>query len=88
MSQHLLHDQAEAMAELQAKVNRLEAANARLTGERDNAIQEAQGWKMEAQCHKTTVHAAYQHITGATGEMGDWHGANPIIDALTKAGES
>lgn len=51
--------------------------------ERDNAIAQAQQWKIEAQCHKSSLHETYQYVTGGTGEPGDWNGANPIIEALT-----
>jgi hypothetical protein len=39
---------------------------------------EAQTHAGEARCHKATVHEAYQAVTGATGEPGNWHGAGPI----------
>ena len=44
---------------------------------------EAQGWAGEAKCHKSSLHKAYQAVSGATGEPGNWHGAVPIVDALT-----
>jgi hypothetical protein len=46
---------------------------------------EAQIHAGEARCHKSTVHEAYQACTGATGEPGNWHGAEPIKAALTEA---
>ena len=77
----------EATAQQAAEIAELRAEIERLRGERDNAIQQAQAWKMEAMSHKSTVHQAYQHITGATGEPGNWNGANPIIAALAREGE-
>lgn len=49
-----------------------------LTAERDAIKQQAQIWKMEAETQKATVHEIYQLCTGATGEPGDWHGAEPV----------
>lgn len=46
---------------------------------------EAQIHAGEARCHKSTVHEAYQTCTGATGEPGNWHGAEPIKTALAEA---
>lgn len=46
---------------------------------------EAQTHAGEARCHKSTVHEAYQACTGATGEPGNWHGAEPIKTALASA---
>jgi hypothetical protein len=37
---------------------------------------------MEAKGHKASLHEAYQAITGATGEPGNWNGAKPIIEAF------
>jgi hypothetical protein len=39
---------------------------------------EAQMWKMEAMAHKSSLHEAYQACSGATGEPGNWNGAEPI----------
>lgn len=46
---------------------------------------EAQIHSGEARAHKATVHEAYQACTGATGEPGNWHGAQPIKQALATA---
>lgn len=46
---------------------------------------EAQIHAGEARCHKATVHEAYQACSGATGEPGNWHGAEPIRKALSEA---
>lgn len=86
IGQHPKH-RTQATAQQAAEIAELRAEVERLRGERDNAIQQAQGWKMEATSHKSTVHEAYQHITGATGELGNWNGANPIIAALAREGE-
>jgi hypothetical protein len=49
-----------------------------LLRERDMAIQEAQVHAQEARTQRATVHETYQLCTGATGEPGDWHGAEPV----------
>ena len=67
------------------KVKKLQARLENLEAARDSAILQAQCWKTEAMSQKASLHAAYQHITGSTGEPADWHGANPIIEALEKA---
>jgi hypothetical protein len=66
-----------------AAINALRAENERLTRERDALKQQAKQWAMEAKAQKTTVHECYRAVTGGTGEPGDWHGAQPVIDALT-----
>lgn len=55
----------------------------RLREEREKLKLEAEGWAQEARTQRATVREAYQAITGATGEPGDWHGAEPI-KALVK----
>lgn len=52
---------------------------------RDNARAQAESWAQEARTQRATVHDAYQAATGATGEPGDWHGAQPVRDALAAA---
>jgi hypothetical protein len=63
----------------------------RLTEERDEARtlnarlrQEAEIWAGEARCHKSTVHECYQAVTNATGAPGNWNGARPVVDELTR----
>ncbi len=53
-----------------------------LGAENANLRQQAESWAMEARCHRSSLHEAYQHITGATGEPGNWNGARPIIKAF------
>ena len=48
----------------------------------ERLTQEAQGWAQEARTHKATVHEIYQLVTGATGEPGNWHGAEPVRTKL------
>lgn len=51
---------------------------------------EAQTWKLEAMAHKSSLHEAYQACTDASGEPGNWNGAEPIkakIAALTARAE-
>ena len=57
----------------------------RLTAERDEARNlaerlklEAQGHAMEARTANATIYEIYQVVSGATGEPGNWHGAEPV----------
>lgn len=57
--------------------------------ERDEARSLCETLKMHASCHameargaNATIHEAYQAVTGATGEPGNWNGARPIKEAL------
>lgn len=54
------------------------ADNAVLRAENEALKLQAQCWKFEAKAQKATVHESYQAITRATGEPGDWNGANPV----------
>lgn len=56
-----------------------------VVAERDNLRMQAESWAMEARAHKSSLHEAYQHITGATGEPGNWNGARPIVEAFDAA---
>ena len=49
-----------------------------LIAERDAIKLQAQCWKCEANAQKATVQEIYQLCTGATGEPGDWNGAEPV----------
>lgn len=74
--------------ELRAAADALEATSRALSekeGLIDRLRMEAQIHAGEARCHKSTVHEAYQACTGATGEPGNWHGAEPIRKALSEA---
>jgi len=44
----------------------------------ENLKFQAEGWTQEARTQKATVHEIYQLVSGATGEHGDWHGAEPV----------
>ena len=55
-----------------------------LERERDALTQQAQIWKQEAETQKATVHECYQVCTGATGEPGDWNGANPVREVVAQ----
>ena len=50
----------------------------------DRLRQEAEIHAQEARTMKAIVHEAYQVATGATGEPGNWNGAQPIRDALER----
>lgn len=60
-------------------LDRLQKAEARAEALRA----EAEQWAQEARTHKSSLHEAYQAVTGATGEPGNWNGARPIIEAFT-----
>lgn len=51
---------------------------ARVTAERDALKQQAEIHAQEARTQRATVQEIYQLCTGATGEPGDWHGAEPV----------
>jgi hypothetical protein len=68
----------EAAARIQSDAERLKAVE----GQRDALRLQAECWAMEAKGHKASLHEAYQAITGATGEPGNWNGAKPIIEAF------
>lgn len=60
-----------------------------LVRERDEALAlcerlrlEAEGWAQEARTQRSSLHDAYQAVTGATGEPGDWNGARPVVEAV------
>jgi hypothetical protein len=67
------------------RIERAVAAIASLREERDAAIaradacqQQAEQWKGEALAHKSSLHEAYQVLTGASGEPANWNGARPF----------
>lgn len=74
--------------------DRIDTENAALRAERDALKLEAQIHAQEARTQRSTVHEIYQAITGATGEPGDWNGAEPVRalvaerDALREALEA
>jgi len=45
---------------------------------------EAQGHAQEARTANATIYEIYQVISGATGEPGNWHGAQPVRDYVEK----
>jgi hypothetical protein len=65
------------IAELQKRIGELEA-------ERDSLKLQAVAQAQEMRSHKSSLHEAYQYITGATGEPGNWNGARPIKEAVDK----
>jgi hypothetical protein len=80
----------EEAAVFQRDLARASAENERLKEERDEARAlfervklEAQIRSGEARTHKSTVHECYQAASGATGEPGNWHGAQPVRDRIT-----
>ncbi|TFH84949.1 hypothetical protein EQG41_19705 [Billgrantia azerbaijanica] len=49
--------------------------------------QEARIHAQEARTQRATVQAIYQLVTGATGEPGDWHGAEPVRELVAERDE-
>jgi len=75
-----------ARAQNHVFISERNAAEARATAaeaERDALRLQAECWAMEAKAHKSSLHEAYQTVTGATGEPGNWNGARPIVEAIT-----
>lgn len=50
---------------------------------REKLLQEAQCHAQEARAANATIAEIYQLCTGATGEPGNWHGAEPVRQLLT-----
>jgi hypothetical protein len=49
-----------------------------MTWRESQLLQQAQIWKGEARCANHTIYQIYQLVTGATGEPGNWNGAEPV----------
>lgn len=45
---------------------------------------EAQGYAQEARTANATIREIYQCVSQSTGEVGNWHGAQPVRDAMDK----
>lgn len=65
---------------------------AKLTEERDSwrrvaerCKSEAEGHAMEARTANSTIYEIYQVLSGAKGEPGNWHGAEPARQYVAKA---
>jgi hypothetical protein len=67
-------DCAEAAAAIASLREALEVSTARAEACEREAVQ----WKGEALAHKSSLHEAYQVLTGATGEPANWNGARPF----------
>lgn len=78
-TQLLAHDASQrALIEQQAReIERLKDLNEHLKIE-------AQGHAQEAKTANATIAEIYQCVSGATGEVGSWHGAQPVRDAMDK----
>lgn len=46
---------------------------------------QAQSWACEAKTANATINEGYQAITGATGEPGNWNGAEPVKALIARA---
>jgi hypothetical protein len=75
-------DRALIYANLSARAEAAESKVSDLERERESLRRQAEQWAMEARAHKSSLHEAYQAVTGATGEPGNWNGARPIIEAF------
>lgn len=58
-----------------------------LTWRESQLIQQAQIWKQESRCANHTIGQIYQLVTGATGEPGNWHGAEPVRALIAERDE-
>lgn len=65
-----------------ARIEALLADRDRLRDLVDRLKLEAQIHAGEARCQTATVHECYQAASGATGERGTWHGANPVRERI------
>lgn len=62
----------------------LEAENAQLKVLVDRLKMEAQVHAQEARTANATIYEIYQVASGGTGELGNWHGAEPVRKAIGK----
>lgn len=60
----------------------LQAENAGLSNKCERLKMEAEGHAMEARTANSTINAAYQAVTGKTGEPGTWNGERPIVECI------
>ncbi|MEZ2132526.1 MULTISPECIES: hypothetical protein [unclassified Sinorhizobium] len=67
------------------EITKLKAEVERLTRERDALKLEAQGHAMEARTANHTIAECYQAVTGGKGEPGNWSGANPVREYVTRS---
>lgn len=67
-----------------AALRTLQEENEALRNLVDRLRVEAQAHAMEARGANATIHEAYQAATEGKGEPGNWHGAGPIKDELTR----
>lgn len=67
-----------------AKVLELEQALAAANKLAERLKREAEIHAQEARTQRATVRAIYQAITKATGELGDWNGARPVVEYIER----
>lgn len=65
-------------AELRSEIAALKNELVMATDRADALLRQAEQWKGEALAHKSSLHEAYQVLTGATGEPANWNGARPF----------
>lgn len=65
-------------------VDEQRAEIARLQALRDALKLQAQVHAQEARAANSTIAEIYQCVSGATGEVGNWHGAEPVREAFRK----
>ncbi|PMR73752.1 hypothetical protein [Billgrantia endophytica] len=68
--------------QLCARIDDLEREKQALLDKNDRMRLEAQSHAQETRTHRATVHDIYQIVTGATGEPGNWNGAEPVRKAF------
>ena len=71
--------------ELRADVTTLRAEKDAALEERDACLLQARCHAQEARTANATIAEIYQVVTGATGEPGNWHGAEPVKRAFDNA---
>lgn len=77
----LLERRAEAA---EARADKAERERGEARSKAASLQRQAECWAMEARGANATIGEAYQAVTGATGEPGNWNGARPIKDALAE----
>lgn len=74
----MMHDSTAVVPGLRIAINEQAARIAQLEALAERLKQEAQIHAQEARTANHTIGEIYQCVTGATGEPGNWHGAEPV----------
>ncbi|MFT0875090.1 hypothetical protein VRZ08_00910 [Rhodopseudomonas sp. G2_2311] len=54
----------------------------RISAERDAILRQAEAHALEARTANATIYEIYRVVSGATGEPGNWNGAEPVRKAF------